>query len=71
MPKTYSFLVVFFCLVFLNSCVSVKPYQRQFLNDPEMQMGLSGSAFENYILEIREGSIIPGSAKSSEGCGCN
>jgi len=54
------------------SCTTVKPYQRIFLNDPEMQMGSNaGKAFENYVLNIREGSIVPGSKKASGGCGCN
>lgn len=54
------------------SCTTVKPYQRAYLNDPEMQMGNNaGKAFENYVLNIREGSIVPGSKKASGGCGCN
>lgn len=69
MHKIFSlFLFLFFLL---QSCTSVKPYQRQFLNDPEMQIGLNGNAFENYVHEIREGALQPGTKKSSEGCGCN
>jgi len=54
------------------SCQAVKPYQRVYLNDPEMQMGSnSGKKFEDYVETIREGATPAGGAKSSGGCGCN
>jgi len=53
-------------------CQSVKPYQRVYLNDPEMQLGgNSGKKFEGYIESIREGATEAGGTKSSGGCGCN
>lgn len=53
-------------------CAVVKPYQRVYINDPEMQMGNnSGKKFEGYVESIREGSIPAGGSKSSGGCGCN
>jgi len=65
-------LVIIFGILLLNSCSTVKSYQRVFINDPEMQMGSnSGKAFEDYAVSIRQGSLIAGSKKSSGGCGCN
>jgi len=58
----------------ISSCAptSLKPYERIYLNDPAMQMGLdAGLSFQNYIFTIREGSIPAGTSKASGGCGCN
>ena len=60
-------------LIFLTtSCHTVKPYQRVYLNDPEMQMGndLTGK-YEERVQDIREGAYPAGSATKSGGCGCN
>ncbi|MCF0059480.1 DUF4266 domain-containing protein [Dyadobacter sp. CY356] len=60
-------------LIFIGfSCKPVKPYQRVYLNDPEMQMGgNSGKKFEEYVESIREGDTPAAGTKSSGGCGCN
>ncbi len=59
-------------LLLMSGCVTVKPYQRVFLNDPEMQLtDTGGKTFENYVQSIREGAITAGGKKSSGGCGCN
>lgn len=53
-------------------CVSFKPYERQFINDPEMQMGSDPcKGFQQYVQSIREGATPAGTAKASGGCGCN
>ncbi|MEM8906404.1 MAG: DUF4266 domain-containing protein [Bacteroidota bacterium] len=66
-------LTFFIALLFLfAACQPVKPYERIYLNDPEMQMGISSAkGFEQYVQSIREGAIPAGSAKGSGGCGCN
>jgi hypothetical protein len=70
LKKKYMFL--FLVLGMLVGCQTVKPYQRAYLNDPEMQMGLkAGQGFEAYVESIREGATPPGGAKTSGGCGCN
>jgi len=57
--------------VAVSSCASVKPYERAYLNDPEMQVGTNASAqFEDYYESIREGSVSSSNAKTSDGCGC-
>lgn len=58
--------------ILLTGCATVAPYQRQYVSDPEMQMGSdSGKEFNSYIHSIREGATPAGSSKSSGGCGCN
>lgn len=62
------------CALFLlmQSCVSLKPYERIYVNDPEMQFGADATDnFRNYVFKIREGSTPAGSGKASGGCGCN
>ncbi len=66
-----------FCIALISSyllpaCVSIKPYERIYVNDPEMQMGSdAGKHFDNYVHSIRSGSIPAGVNKASGGCGCN
>ena len=56
----------------LQSCVTVKPYQRQYLNDGNMQLGKAGiDKIDENIQTYREGSSGGGSGKGSGGCGCN
>ena len=54
------------------SCVQVKPYQKMYLNDEEMDLGVKSSegmeaAFESY----REGAAGASGGKVGGGCGCN
>lgn len=58
---------------FFGSCAtSLKPYERQYINDPEMSMfGTSGTKFQQYVNTIREGSLAAEGKKGSGGCGCN
>ncbi|SFP98037.1 protein of unknown function [Pseudarcicella hirudinis] len=70
--KTKLWIGLFLCLILIGGCKTVKPYQRIYLNDSEMQIGnTSARNFENYVQSIREGATMPGGAKSSGGCGCN
>jgi len=69
--KVKLYLILLF-IVLLASCKVVKPHERIFINDPEMQLGSDEmDNYDNYVHSIREGSIPAGSAKSSGGCGCN
>jgi hypothetical protein len=57
--------------IFSMSCQTVKPYQRSYLNDSAMKMGLSkGAGVESYAQMIREGASGAG-GKNGGGCGCN
>jgi len=65
-------LIAFVLILLASSCVTLKPYDRVYVNDPDMQMnGDAGKNYENYIHAIREGATPAGSGKSSGGCGCN
>jgi len=61
------------CLaMILSSCVSVKEYQKMYLNDIDMQ--LSDKAVEGMEVNFesyREGVSGANSGKSGGGCGCN
>jgi hypothetical protein len=65
---TASLLLLGICTM---SCQTVKPYQRSYLNDSAMKMGLSkGAGVESYAQMIREGASGAG-GKNGGGCGCN
>jgi len=56
----------------VESCASIKPYERIYVNDTEMKMESdAGSSFRTYVYSIREGATPAGRRKSSGGCGCN
>jgi len=55
-----------------QSCTSVKPHEKIFITDPEMQMNKDASGgFRDYVSTIREGGTQAGSTKANGGCGCN
>ncbi|MEO8471957.1 MAG: DUF4266 domain-containing protein [Chryseolinea sp.] len=69
-----SLFYVWLCsiVIALPACESVKPYQRAYLNDHEMQPGQSGALrFDDQVQAYREASSGGGSSKVSGGCGCN
>jgi hypothetical protein len=58
--------------IFSNSCVSVKPYQKMYLNDSDMELSTrKAEKFEQNFLLYREGSSGANGGKSGGGCGCN
>lgn len=67
----FTLILFLFCII-LSSCTTLKPYERIYVNDPDMQMGTSSAAaFEKYTQTIREGSVTADGQKGSGGCGCN
>ncbi|MEX0362613.1 MAG: DUF4266 domain-containing protein [Allomuricauda sp.] len=70
LPKIFA---LYLLLASLGSCsTALKPYERQYINDPEMSMtGFSANKFQHYAHAIREGSITAEGKKGSGGCGCN
>ena len=61
-----------FCLISLTSCVSVKAYQKNRLNDTEMDLSARKSQkFEQSFQLYREGGSGANGGKSGGGCGCN
>lgn len=70
-PSRFLLGMVAACLL-STACTPVKPHERVYLNDPEMQLGTQQmQGFERYVESIREGAMPTGAAKSSGGCGCN
>ena len=56
----------------LTSCMSVKAYQKNRLNDAEMELSARKSQkFEQSFQLYREGGSGANGGKSGGGCGCN
>ena len=70
--KKNLFILLFLITIIFSACVSVKPYQKAFLNDEDMDLGIRliesyDSEFESY----REGASGANGGKVGGGCGCN
>uniref|UniRef100_UPI0037423E32 DUF4266 domain-containing protein n=1 Tax=Mucilaginibacter terrenus TaxID=2482727 RepID=UPI0037423E32 len=60
------------CSSTFASCVSVKPYQKNRLNDSEMELrARTAQKFEQSFQLYREGASGANGGKSGGGCGCN
>lgn len=56
----------------LASCTSVKPYQKNRINDAEMELSArKAQKFEQSFQLYREGGSGANGGKSGGGCGCN
>ncbi len=56
----------------LPGCASVKPYQKAYLNDAEMELAARKSEkSENSFQSYREGAAGANGGKTGGGCGCN
>lgn len=59
-------------VTFLASCASVKPYQKNKLNDSDMILSARKvQKFEQSFQLYREGASGANGGKSGGGCGCN
>ncbi|MBP8192159.1 MAG: DUF4266 domain-containing protein [Chitinophagales bacterium] len=70
--KKRMFFLIPVCCFLLSSCVSVKSYQKMYVNDGEMvvspkKIEKTEISFESY----REGASGANGGKSGGGCGCN
>ena len=69
--------VVFLCpvllaVILLPSCATVKPYQKNKINDAEMSLSLRKvQKFEQSFQLYREAASGANGGKSGGGCGCN
>ena len=69
MKKIVAIVVV---LVGVTSCNSVKEYDKQYINDPDMKLtALSIKKFEINFQVYREGASGANGGKTGGGCGCN
>ena len=65
-------IALFFCLNTLSGCVVVKPYQKAFLNDEDMDLGVREiNSYESTFESYREGASGANGGKIGGGCGCN
>jgi hypothetical protein len=65
-------IIIGICCIFLISCRAVKPYQRAYLNDDNMQAGRQPmQKFSSNAHTYREGASGGGKSKTGGGCGCN
>jgi hypothetical protein len=65
-------LLIIFLIGVFTSCAPLKPYERVYVDDPEMQMATTSCKnFEHYVQSIREGATSVGGTKGNGGCGCN
>ncbi|WP_302467601.1 DUF4266 domain-containing protein [Pontibacter vulgaris] len=56
----------------LSSCEAVKPYQKAYLNEEEMQLSMRKiESFEINFQSYREGGSGANGGKVGGGCGCN
>ncbi len=59
-------------LLLTVSCVEIKPYQKMYLNDKDMQLSDDAvQTFESNFQTYREGVSGANGGKSGGGCGCN
>jgi len=63
---------VFVLLFCCTSCATVKEYQKQYINDAEMELSARKTErFENSFQSYREGASGATGGKTGGGCGCN
>ncbi len=63
---------VFFTLLILQSCSSVKEYEKEKINDPDMKLSARMSErYETSFQVYREAAAGANGGKSGGGCGCN
>ncbi len=69
---TRKFVLISALVASLSSCVSVKEYQKNRINDSEMELSARKSEkFEQSFYLYREGASGANGGKSGGGCGCN
>ena len=65
-------ILLILSLFYLNSCETVRPYQRAYLNDQNMALKpLPEAGYEMNIEGYREGASGENGGKGGGGCGCN
>lgn len=66
------FVLIATLLASLTSCISIKEYQKMYLNDKDMNTSANSvEYYEQSFQTYREGVSGGNSAKTGGGCGCN
>ena len=64
--------VLFMIVIMMGSCKTVKEYQKQHLNDAEMELSSRKvQKFETSFQSYREAASGANGSKTGGGCGCN
>jgi len=72
MSKVRLSILLFPIILLANACVNVKPYQKVYLNDEEMNLEHRKiEVFEADFQSYREGSVGGTNGNAGSGCGCN
>lgn len=72
MKITKKIAFVFFLIVLLQSCNSVREYEKEKINDPDMKLSARTSErYETAFQVYREAAAGANGGKSGGGCGCN
>ena len=71
-PMIKKFLFALISVGIMSSCVSVKEYEKVYLNDPDMKLSKRKiDRFETNFQVYREAASGANGGKSGGGCGCN
>jgi hypothetical protein len=66
------FAIIILVATVMSSCMSVKAYQKMYLNDSEMELAAKKiEMFETNYQTYREGASGANGGKVGGGCGCN
>jgi len=59
-------------VVCLSSCTAVREYEKVYINDPDMVLGIKNvDRFETNFHAYREAAVGANGGKTGGGCGCN
>ena len=71
-PKMKKVTILTLILFFLQSCNTVKEYEKEKINDPDMKLAArSSERFETNFQVYREAAAGANGGKTGGGCGCN
>lgn len=69
MNKIVLFVIL---IVVMQSCVAVKEYDKQYINDPDMKLSAkTAERYETTFQVYREAAAGANGGKTGGGCGCN
>ncbi|MFV5696490.1 DUF4266 domain-containing protein [Flavobacterium sp. LB3P122] len=69
MNKAVLFIIL---IVVMQSCVAVKEYDKQFINDTDMKLSAkTAERYETTFQVYREAAAGANGGKTGGGCGCN
>ncbi|MEQ8237991.1 MAG: DUF4266 domain-containing protein [Cyclobacteriaceae bacterium] len=72
MKKLLKYVHLLLLVIGMTSCMSVKAYQKMYLNDTEMELASKKvEVFETNFETYREGAAGANGGKVGGGCGCN